>query len=92
MIRIRFRSEAEADLRGIIEWYETVAPDSLSNILADLNRSIDLLARYPKAGMAVPARAIRRIATRRYRFKIAYRVEADWVTIIGIFRYQDRES
>ena len=38
---VLFRQEAEADLRAIVEYYETVAPESLGNILADIRRSID---------------------------------------------------
>ena len=29
---VRFRKEAEADLRGIIDWFEGVAPESVPNI------------------------------------------------------------
>ena len=92
MTRIRFRSEAAADLRAIIEWYEETAPHALPNILGDVHRSLDLLERYPRAGMAVPDRPFRRIVTRDYHFKIAYEVTDDDVIVIGIFRYQDRES
>jgi plasmid stabilization system protein ParE len=52
MIAVRFRKEAEADLRGIIGWYEGVAPDAVANILSDIYRSIDQLARYPRSGIA----------------------------------------
>ena len=54
MTTVVFRKEAEADLRSIIVYYEEVAPDALPNILSDIYRSIDQLARYPHSGMAVP--------------------------------------
>ena len=92
MRRIRFQGEAAADLRAITEWYDEIAPHALPNILGDIRRSLDLLERYPRIGMAVPGRPFRRIVTRAYRFKIAYEVLEEDVIVIGIFRYQDRES
>ncbi len=91
MISVRFRKEAEADLRGIIGWYESVAPDAVSNILSDIYSSIDQLTRYPRSGLQVPDRSFRRIVTLKYRFKIAYEIGEDRIMILGIFRYQNRE-
>lgn len=87
-----FREEAAEDLRGIVAWFEDVAPDSVSRILADIYRSIDQLCHYPRSGMAVPGHAFRRIVTLKYHFKVAYRIEGDRIVILGIFRYQNRES
>ena len=65
-MKIRFRKEAEADLRSIIAYYEEVAPDSLGNILGDIYRSIDQLTHFPHLGMQVPDRAFRRISGRLF--------------------------
>ena len=92
MSRIVFRAEALADLNAIKTWYDEVAPDVVPRILADIFRSIDQLARYPRSGMRVAERPLRRIVTRRYHFKIAYEVSADQVVILGVFRFQDRQS
>ena len=92
MMTILFRKEAEADLRSIIAYYEEIAPDALPHILSDMYRSIDQLTRYPHSGMQVPDRSFRRIVTIKYHFKLAYEVSEDRVVILGIFRYQDRES
>lgn len=87
---VRFRREAEHDLREIIAWYESVAPDRLPAITGDIWRAIDLVRRFPAIGMPVERRPLRRIVTRRYRFKIAYSDEEDFITVMGVFRYQDR--
>jgi plasmid stabilization system protein ParE len=92
MTTVVFRKEAEADLRSIIVYYKEVAPDALPNILSDIYRSIDQLARYPHSGMAVPGRSFRRIVTIKYHFKLAYEASDDRIVILGIFRYQDREA
>jgi plasmid stabilization system protein ParE len=89
---VRFREAAAADLRTIIDYYEDVAPASLENILADIHRSIDRLTLFPKSGMPVPGRSIRRVVTTRYHFKVAYLVEAEQIIVVGIYRYQDRSA
>lgn len=90
-MRVIFRAEAAADLRSIIAYYEAVAPEALSNIVADIYRSIDQLTRFPHIGMPVPDRSFRRLVTLRYHFKVAYEAQADMILILGIYRYQDRE-
>ncbi len=91
MNRILFRKEAEIDLREIIGYYETVAPEYVVNISEDIYRSINQLIHFPHIGAAIPNRSYRRIVTLKYHFKIAYEVSNDQVMILGIFRYQDRE-
>ncbi len=90
-MRVQFRREAEADLRSIIAYYEEVAPEAVPNILADIYRSIDQLAHFPRVGMPVEGRDYRRLVTIKYHFKVAYEAGDDRVIILGIFRYQDRE-
>jgi len=62
-MRVIFRAEAAADLRSIIAYYETVAPDALPNILSDIHRSIDQLTHFPRIGIAVSNRPFRRLVT-----------------------------
>ncbi len=88
---VRFRREAEHDLRQIIEWYEEIAPENLPNITADILRAIDLVRQFPMIGMQLEGRPLRRIVTRRYGFKIAYSDDAEFITVFGVFRFQDRE-
>jgi plasmid stabilization system protein ParE len=88
---VRFRREAGHDLRQILAWYETVAPQSLPNVTSDIWRAIDLVQRFPGIGMAIEGRPLRRIVTHRYRFKIAYADDPEAITVFGIFRFQDRE-
>lgn len=88
---VRFRREAEHDLRQIIAWYEEVAADSLPAITGDIWRAIDLVRQFPAIGAPVQGQSLRRIVTRRYRFKIAYTDDDGFITVVGIFRYQDRE-
>ncbi len=36
MMKVSFRRKAEDDLRGIVEWYEEIAPEAVGNILSDI--------------------------------------------------------
>lgn len=92
MKTILFRKEAENDLRSVIAYYDGVAPETTATILSDIYRSIDQLTHYPLSGMQVPDRAFRRIVTIKFHFKIAYEVNEHQIVILGIFRYQDRET
>lgn len=87
---VRFRREAEHDLRQIIAWYEEVAPESLPNITSDIWRAIDLVRQFPAIGAPSEGRPLRRIVSRRYGFKIAYADGDEAITVFGIFRFQDR--
>ncbi len=89
---VRFRREAEHDLRRIISWFEEVAPESLPDITTDIWRAIDLVRQFPGIGMEIEGRPLRRIVTRRHKFKIAYSDDEVAVTVVGIFRFQDRQS
>lgn len=91
-MRIVFRREAASDLRGIIDWYERHAPDSVGKILADIHRSIEQLRRYPRSGAPVAGRSFRRIVTLKYHFKVAYEIADDRIIVLGIFRYQNRQE
>jgi len=92
MTEIKFRKEAEADLKAIIAYYQEIAPEALANIFSDIYRSIDQLTEFPHSGIQVPDRQYRRIVTMKYHFKVAYEVGDDRIVILGIFRYQDREA
>ncbi len=82
-MRVIFRTEAEADLRSIIAYYEDVAPDSVGRILSDIHHSIDQLTYFPRLGMQVMDRTFRRIVTLNYHFKIAYELDAERIVILG---------
>ena len=91
-MRIVFRRRAEADLRGIIAWYEQVAPESVQRIFDDIYRSIDFLIDSPRLGMPIEGTPFHRIVTRRYHFKIAYEVKGRSIFIVGIYRFQNRTT
>lgn len=91
-MRVIFRKRAEADLRQILAWCKDVAPQSAPRMLDDLYRKIDFLTRFPRTGVKVPGTPFHRAITRRYHFKIAYELRGDTLSIVGIYRFQDRQK
>ncbi len=62
-MRIAFSKRARDDLQSIVGWYEEVAPDSIGQVQADINRRLDLISNHPFAGMQSPDGRFRHIAT-----------------------------
>lgn len=92
MKSLQFREQAEDDLHAILDYYTQVAPGSVDAIQRDIFGAIELVRDYPRIAERIEGRQLRRIVTKRYKFKIAYADEAECITVFGIFRYQDRKA
>jgi plasmid stabilization system protein ParE len=90
-MKVSFRRQAAIDLQGIVDWFESVAPDALPGILDDIYSSIDRLIDYPRSGMKVRGQRFRRVVTRKYHFKIGYEIDGSIILILGIYRFQNRD-
>lgn len=91
MKALQFREQAEDDLQAILDYYGEVAPGSVDAIQRDIFNAIELLRDYPGIAARIEGHPLRRIVTKRYKFKIAYAVGEEAILIFGIFRFQDRE-
>ena len=89
---IKFRRRADRDIEQIIAYYLRLAPETVPTIAADIDRSLGLIEEYPERYQAVAGTAYRRLVTKRYKFKIAYRVRRDAIEIVGIYRFQNRPA
>ena len=89
---IRFRASAEADLRAIVDHYSGFSDDTAQKVLDDIYRAINHLATFPYLGRPIGRRGLRRLVTLKHHFLVGYVVEAEALTILGIFRHQDRET
>ena len=92
MRRFVYFDTARADLLSIADYYGTIDPEVADRILADIESTIAELEDFPHRGRRIAGRELHRILSRRYRFKIAYRVTEETIEIIGIFRFQNREA
>jgi plasmid stabilization system protein ParE len=87
---VRFTARAEHDVRAI-RHYEDIAPGLSARIVADVRARIAGLRYYPKSGRRIEVADLHQVLSRRYRFKIAYRVTDEEIEIVGIFRFQNRD-
>ena len=92
MRSVRYLPTALDDLRAIADYYADIDRDVASRVRADIESAIELLRENPYSAQAVGGRGLRRKLTRRYRFKIAYRIRRDTIEVLGIYRYQNRNA
>jgi plasmid stabilization system protein ParE len=90
--RCVYLDAARADLQSIADYYGAIDPEVADRILDDIRSAIAKLSHFPHRGRAVKDGPLRRVLSRRYRYKIAYRVRRDFIEIVGVFRFQDRQS
>ncbi len=56
-------------------------PQAARNVLAEIERTCNLLGEFPLIGVAVPSTRLRSHVTRHYRYRIIYRVSARGIEI-----------
>jgi plasmid stabilization system protein ParE len=59
-------------------------PRAATAVLGDIRRTCDLLAEFPKIGRAIEGTSLRYILSRKYRYRIIYRIEGDAIEIRDI--------
>ena len=77
-------------MNSIVRYYENIAPGLSTRIVADIRERIEGLRHFPRSGEWVKVADVHRVLSRRYRYKIAYRVTDRAIEIVGVFRFQNR--
>lgn len=77
-------------MNSIVRYYEDIGPGLSVRIVADIRDRLERLRYFPKSGQRIEMAGIRRVLSRRYRFKIAYRVTGEAIEVVGVFRFQNR--
>lgn len=80
---VSIRPRAETDLREVYQWYETQRPGLGDDFLDEVKRSITLLEADPERRQPY-YRGFRRSLTRRFPYKIFYRIETDQVIVFRV--------
>ena len=80
---VLIRPQAESDLREARNWYENQRPGLGDKFLADIGITIQLLARDPECRPEY-YRGFRRLLTRRFPYKLFYRLEGNRVIVFRI--------
>jgi plasmid stabilization system protein ParE len=81
--RLVIRSRAEADLREAQNWYENQRTGLGAEFVAEIDATIRVLIRDPQRH-PVYYRGFRRVLTRRFPYKLFYRLEDDRVIIFRV--------
>lgn len=81
--RVFIRPQAEADLREARSWYENQRTGLGDEFLSDIRITIHLLGRDPERRPDY-YRGFRRVMTRRFPYKLFYRLEGDRVIVFRI--------
>jgi plasmid stabilization system protein ParE len=81
--RVIFRPNAEADLEEAWAWYESQRPGLGNELLIEVHSAIRLLEKDPERRQLY-YRGFRRTITRRFPYKLFYRVESGCVVIFRV--------
>lgn len=81
--RVLIRPQAEADLRDARRWYERQRQGLGDEFLADIGITIEVLGRDPERHPDY-YRGFRRALTRRFPYKLFYRLEGDQVILFRV--------
>lgn len=78
---VTFSRRAVQTIRRIDDFLSARNPDAARRVLAEIERTCELLGEFPMIGVAVPGTQLRSHITRRYRYRIVYRATAERVEI-----------
>jgi plasmid stabilization system protein ParE len=81
--RVIIRPNAEADLQEARSWYESRRAGLGDELLDEIRRAVRLLEEKPER-RPFYYRDFRRLLTRRFPYKLFYRVEGDCVIVFRI--------
>jgi toxin ParE1/3/4 len=87
-VTLRFDSEAEAELRAAISWYERERPGLGDEFWAEVQETLALIDEHHEIGgrvARVRVRGIaRRLLVRRFPYFVVYRNRGDFIEIVAI--------
>jgi len=89
MIKYRFLTPAEDEITEAALFYDDAAVGLGSDFLIDLQRCINYLRRYPKAGTPITA-DLRRMPLHRFPFNIIYSEQPSSILIVSVAHHSKR--
>ena len=91
--RIQVEDGARDELAAVVAWYEERRRALGADVLAEVRRALELIARHPLIGTPVPRvraeHGSRRLSLRRFPYSIVYRLRDGVVQVIA-FAHQSR--
>jgi plasmid stabilization system protein ParE len=88
-MNVRIRIEAEADLEGAFDWYESRRTNLGRELLDEFLLAVEAIAQSPQRWPAHPVLPeIRRYRLKRFPFALAYKIERDYCMIFAVEHLQ----
>jgi plasmid stabilization system protein ParE len=88
-MNVRIRDEAETDLEGAFDWYESRRAKLGHEFLDEFFRAVAAIAESPQCWSVHPMLPdIRRYRLTRFPFALAYRIESDHCMIFAVEHLQ----
>jgi plasmid stabilization system protein ParE len=78
---VKVSARALARLRSIHAHIAPHGPDAAANVIGEIERVGSLIATQPRMGRAIPGTSLRFHITRRYGYRVIYRVTADGIEL-----------
>ena len=89
--RVTIRSRAEADLREAKHYYDLQRPGLGDEFLASVEESVNYLEQHAER-RAIYYRDFRRLVTRRFPYKIFYRIEGNRVIVFRLLHVKQEHQ
>lgn len=83
-MKVRYRALALADIDGIFRYLNERSPTGARNVLRAIRAAIDEIAAHPESAPRTSDPSLRVKILGRFRYKIFYSVEAEFVEIIHV--------
>ena len=84
MADLLWSRRAIASLAAQDDWLRPLNPDAADSVLSEIERSAGLLAEFPDIGRRIEGTSLRCHVTRRYRFRIVYRIVGVAVQVVDV--------
>lgn len=88
-MKIRFRPEAENELKEARDWYAACTPGLGVDFLRALDACLENICAYPQAHPLVHGQ-IRRALFRQFPYSLTFRVETDGILVISCRHYRQK--
>jgi len=83
-LEVVFRPAARAEFDGATLWYEDRQPGLGAQFVVEIDRAVELAARYPDR-YPLKHGEIRCIQTRRFPYSVFYVIESGRIVVVAVF-------
>ena len=83
--KVELSQFALADLRHIDGYLRERSPSGADNVKREIQRTLALLANFPMIGTKLRLADTRYVVTRRYRYRIVFRVTEETVLVLKVY-------